>query len=139
MIHINLNMIFYTHQNNPHKAPYGKTNNPPPPPPPHTHKPQSLAQPQPLISFRKVKTIIRWTSHPVPENQKDPVHRLERQQNTTIFRLTTGHHCFHQHVCRLGLVARTEDCRKGLLGVRTAVDPKHAVSTPLRLIFKNAP
>ena len=38
MIHINLN-IFYTHvehsatQNNPHKAPYGKT-----PDPPHTHK-----------------------------------------------------------------------------------------------------
>ena len=38
MIHINLNMIFYTHvelaqfhPNNPHKAPYGKT------PPTHTH------------------------------------------------------------------------------------------------------
>ena len=42
-------------------------------------------------------------------SRKDPTQCLERQQQTNIFRLRTGHCHLLQHLCRLGL-ALTEDC-----------------------------
>ena len=48
-------------------------------------------------------------SIPVPESQKDQVHRFEWQQQTTVFHLRTGHCCLLQHMCQLGL-DHAEDC-----------------------------
>ena len=43
------------------------------------------------ISLREAKPIIQRLFHPVPEKQKDPVHRLERQKQTIVFRLKPVH------------------------------------------------
>ena len=40
----------------------------------------------------------KHSGHPVPESQNGPVHRLKRQQQTTTFRLRTGH-CRLLHTC----------------------------------------
>ena len=60
MIHINLNMIFYTHvqhspSKNPHKAPYGLTNNRPPK--------QQQQQQQPTMNSNVYKTNLYHTSY----------------------------------------------------------------------------
>jgi ribonuclease HI/uncharacterized protein YaaR (DUF327 family) len=73
-----------------------------------------LEQPHPPISYSEAKTLVKrhfkttWTNHhSLPSDDQMP--HLRRQEQTTIFRLRTGHCRLLYHMHRLGL-SHTPDC-----------------------------
>ena len=81
------------------------------------------------ISYRECKTLIRRTlqarfSEENGPQQEDEIHSLQRHQQTTIFRLRTGHCRLRAHMYRMGL-SDTPDCQCG-----TALQtPEHILQT----------
>ena len=71
------------------------------------------------MTYGEAKTIIKavvkgkWTeSHP-QHNNKDDILRLDRGEQTAIFRLRTGHNQLRHHLHRMFKIGETEDCRCG--------------------------
>ena len=67
-------------------------------------------QPQSATSFREAKTLIKnkWKQATSQKTsgymaKKDPMHRLDRSEQTLIFRLRTGHCYLRAHLKRIGV------------------------------------
>ncbi|XP_041350882.1 uncharacterized protein LOC121369872 [Gigantopelta aegis] len=69
----------------------------------------TMEQPNHTISLRETKTIIKRKFRFTNTRTKDPIHHLERYQETTMFRLRTGHCHLGAHMYRLKL-ADTDEC-----------------------------
>ena len=81
------------------------------------------------ISYRECKTLIRRTfqarfSEENSPQQEDEMHSLQRHQQTTIFRLRTGHCRLRAHMYRMGL-SDTPDCQCGT----APQTPEHILQT----------
>ena len=85
-----------------------------------------LEQTRHPISYMEAKTLIRakyhqkWKDEHEPANEHDCLQDLNRWQQTTIFRLRTGHCLLLSHLYRLKL-AQTNECPCGT-GIQ---DPTH--------------
>ena len=78
-----------------------------------------MPQPQTATSYKEAKTLLRQNFRIVWQNrnngyspQHDHINRLERREQTTIFRLRTGHCGLKKHMKRMGL-ADTAHCECG--------------------------
>ena len=80
----------------------------------------SMPQPTHLLSYNEARTIIKGDCHKSIHN--DPIHKLKRQHQTTIFRLRTGHCLLRAHMKRIG-AADTETCSCG----EEAQTPEHVL------------
>ena len=73
-----------------------------------------LEQVNSIVSYREAKTLVKrhyqtfWTAQHSPPSD-DQMPNLQRHQQTTIFRLRTGHCRLRAHMHRLGL-SHTPDC-----------------------------
>lgn len=63
------------------------------------------------VSFTEMKTIIK-SLHKTPQ-QQDSYHQLSRPEQTTIFRLRTGHNKLNQHLYRVMKVIPSPMCPCG--------------------------
>ena len=67
------------------------------------------------VTYREAKTIIhnyfrsRWKRRQGAENGADAIHQLQRHQQTTLFRLRTGHCRLFSHLNRLK-ISHTDQC-----------------------------
>ena len=73
-----------------------------------------LEQPNHPVSYREAKTLVKRQNQQLWEQQHshpsdDQMPHLQRHQQTTIFRLRTGHCRLRAHMYRLGL-SHTPDC-----------------------------
>ena len=86
-------------------------------------------QPNLPVSYRECKTLIRrnfqtrFTEENGPQLE-DEMQSLPRQQQTTIFRLRTGHCRLRAHMHRMGL-SHTPDCQCGT----AQQTPEHILQT----------
>ena len=80
-----------------------------------------MDQPPTRLSYREARTLIkhRWST-PFTNNHlgykphQDPLHLLTRAQQTTIFRLRTGHCYLKAHLRRIGVAESARcDCGEG--------------------------
>ena len=81
------------------------------------------------VSYRECKTLIRRTfqarfSDEYGPQLEDEMQSLQRQQQTTIFRLRTGHCRLRAHMYRMGL-SDTPDCQCGT----AQQTPEHILQT----------
>ncbi|GFS11830.1 hypothetical protein ElyMa_004844200 [Elysia marginata] len=78
-----------------------------------------MEQPSHPITYKEAKTIIRNKFHPTWQasnrtlyNHKEPIYKLSRRHQTTVFRLRTGH-CRRLNHLHLLTVSHTDECPCG--------------------------
>ena len=70
------------------------------------------------VTYREAKTVIRnhyrnqWKRRLGADSGVDPIHQLQRHQQTILFRLRTGHCRLLSHLNRLK-IAHTDECPCG--------------------------
>ena len=71
------------------------------------------------MSLEEAKTHIkaslkaRWNNSHQPYNKEDPYHNLDRESQTLIFRLRTGHNRLRKHMFTKLKVGETPNCQCG--------------------------